>query len=90
VEDALNRLDSQDRVLERLRKEVEEAREEFDLAKKAVFQNSQTVRDIGIAAPDGYSLWQRTIDRYNRAVRTYSDALHRFAEVLVPPRDKLQ
>jgi hypothetical protein len=73
---------NRDELLDRLRKEVEAARREFDLARTQLSLACQIVPDISTANPDGAVLWQRATARYKRAERAYGDALQRFASAV--------
>jgi len=72
-----------EQFLERLRQDVDEARLEFNLAKKELTKSREVVHDIGVTTSDGISRWRGAIGRYNRAAQAYWDALNKFTEALL-------
>ncbi len=72
----------QERLLDRLREEVNAARASFDSAKDDFDGNAADARDLGLHTPDGTHLLYSTTERYNKAAKAYGDALRRFAGAL--------
>lgn len=72
-----------ERLLQRLKEEVEKARHDFEICKRDFDRNSTEAHSIGLNSPDGSHLLNSTAKRYNQAVKEYSDALRRYADVLL-------